>query len=92
MSLVKHDNSQAFTDAPLGPTLFSSLVKAIEMRNDHRKAYEDHSKTFDDITISDWTKMVEDWEADQNKPNPYEVPETCEYGDGNDYTMILIKL
>lgn len=62
----------------LGLSLASSLEKAIKMQKAHCQAFEDHNKTFDAIMITKWTKMVEDWEADSQMPNPFEEPETCE--------------
>ena len=47
------------------------------MQKTHDLAFEDHNKTFNDATITKWMKMVEDWEADPQKPNPYEEPEAC---------------
>lgn len=49
------------------------------MKKDHGAAFDDHNKTFDDDTIAKWTKMVEDWDTDLTKPNPYEEPQVCEY-------------
>ena len=58
----------------LGPLLASQLKKAIAMQKTHDLAFKDHNKTFNDATITKWMKMVEDWEADLQKPNQ---PEAC---------------
>lgn len=49
------------------------------MQKTHQEAFDDHCKTFDDVTIGKWSMMVEAWEADPEKPNPFEEPDTCEY-------------
>lgn len=64
---------------PLGSSLAGQLDLAIEMQKTHCEAFADHNNTFDDVTIAKWTTMVTDWEADPEKPNPYDEPETCKF-------------
>lgn len=73
----------------LGSSLATQLDRAIEMRKDHSEAFDDHNRTLDKDTQAKWTKMVEDWEVDPNKPNPYEEPETCEYIESLDQVILF---
>lgn len=41
----------------------------------HEEIFEQFSATFSAPLIKKWTTMVDNWEADNTKPNPYEEPE-----------------
>lgn len=94
MSLTHHNNLRASTYAFTGPSLASALEKALIMQKDHRKAFEDHHKTFDNATVAKWEKMIKDWEEDPQKPNPFEEPDTCkyEYYDGSCATVLMLSI
>jgi len=46
------------------------------MRKKQQVAFQSLSGTFPSATVEKWTKMVEDWEKDMTKPNPYEESNT----------------
>lgn len=49
------------------------------MRMKHQEAFLLFSSTFLPSTIAKWSKMVEEWETDRTKPNPYEEPVNREF-------------
>ncbi len=40
------------------------------------QAAADFSATFTEPTVAEWTKMVDEWNADHTKPDPYAEPES----------------
>lgn len=44
------------------------------MQTKHQDLFEKFDATFRTETTAKWEKMVKDWEADDNKPNPYAEP------------------
>jgi hypothetical protein len=44
------------------------------MRSKHRAAFVQFNTTFLETNVQQWEKMVDDWDADPTKPNPYEEP------------------
>jgi hypothetical protein len=58
----------------LGASLLMQLKKAIFMYKKHRDAFEKFSITFPLDVTAQWDKMVDDWDTDKSKPNPYEEP------------------
>jgi hypothetical protein len=46
-------------------------VKAKEMASRQRKAADDFTTTFPEETVTEWKKMVKDWQGDPKLPNPY---------------------
>lgn len=47
---------------------------AIVERKKHRDAFHEFHAALGPAMTKPWLKMVEAWEADQDKPNPFEVP------------------
>ena len=54
-----------------GSLLDANLIKAKEMASIQRKAADDFTTTFPQDTISEWKRMLREWEADPSRPNPY---------------------
>ena len=48
-----------------------NLVKAVEMAKSQRKVADDFTATFPIETVQEWKRMVEEWQADSSRPNPY---------------------
>jgi len=46
------------------------------MRKKQQAAFQSLSATFPTGTIEKWSKMVDDWERDMTKPNPFEESNT----------------
>jgi len=44
------------------------------MKAKHEDIFKQFSATFAPPVIKPWTSMVEHWESDPLKPNPYEEP------------------
>ncbi len=42
------------------------------MKKKHQDAFESFSSSISPSTVAKWSKMVEEWQADRTKPNPYE--------------------
>jgi hypothetical protein len=57
-----------------GRMLLAQLLNAVVMQKKHRAAFEKFSTTFPSDVIAKWDKMVEEWDNDKSKPNPYEEP------------------
>lgn len=43
----------------------------------HRTAFENFDATFSPGVTEEFRTMVEEWDDDKNKPNPYEEPVPC---------------
>jgi len=56
---------------PLGSLLEANITKAKEMASVQRKAADDFTATFPETTIRQWKRMVQEWEANPSRPNPY---------------------
>lgn len=54
-----------------GPTLLRRFREAWAMREKHRNIFHQFSSTFREETVQKWAKLVEDWNEDHSKPNPY---------------------
>lgn len=44
------------------------------MKKKHQEAFDLFSSTFSPSTVNKWSSMVEAWQSDRTKPNPYEEP------------------
>jgi hypothetical protein len=55
-----------------GRHLRSKLSEAVPASRKHRALLNALSATFPPQTVSEWTKMVEDWQEDVTAPNPFE--------------------
>lgn len=55
----------------IGSLLEVNLIKAKEMASIQRKAANDFTATFSLDTISQWKRMVQEWEENPSRPNPY---------------------
>ena len=62
-----------------GVSLLTQLAKAIVMEKKHREAFEKFTATFPSDVVAKWDKMVDDWDADMSKLNPYEEPVAGKY-------------
>lgn len=49
----------------------AQLRKAVSMRVKHEGLHVEFSNAFPVDVINEWTQMVEDWDTDHQKPNPY---------------------
>lgn len=59
------------TGYAIGSSLQKNLLKAAEMSSKQRQVADDFTATFPHETIKSWSRMVNEWEADPSKPNPY---------------------
>ena len=57
-----------------GRALLTQLQKAVVMHKKHSEAFEKFSTTFPPDIVAKWDKMVDEWDNDKSKPNPYEEP------------------
>jgi hypothetical protein len=55
-----------------GRHLRSKLTEAIPMTRKHCALLNALSATFPATTVAEWTQMVEDWQEDPSKPDPFE--------------------
>jgi len=46
------------------------------MRKKQQAAFQSLSATFPSATVEKWSKMVDNWEKDMTKPNPFEESNT----------------
>jgi hypothetical protein len=56
----------------LGRTLLKKMEEAVDQRLEHAIMHHDFESALDSSAVSTWTALVEAWEADRSKPNPYE--------------------
>lgn len=49
------------------------------MSGKHGAIADCFDKNFPQAVVDKWTVMVEEWDDDQKKPNPYKEPETGGY-------------
>jgi hypothetical protein len=52
--------------------LITTLKEAIKQKIEQVVMHHDFEAALDPKSVSQWKSMVEDWEADRMKPNPYE--------------------
>lgn len=62
-------------DNSAAATLHDRALTAIIERQKHREAYLEFHTALGRSVTKPWQEMVEAWEADQDQPNPFEVPE-----------------
>lgn len=56
-----------------GKTLTRKLKEALRGSAKHTEVLEELSATFEAATITEWTEMVEAWQADPlNQPDPFQ--------------------
>ncbi|KAG2145188.1 hypothetical protein DEU56DRAFT_934571 [Suillus clintonianus] len=55
-----------------GPFLLQKLKEAIPQRNQHVLDLGDFEEAIPTESLASWHQMVEEWEADRSKPNPFE--------------------
>lgn len=58
----------------IGNSLLSQLKKAIKMHVKHWELFNKFNTTFPEDVVMKWEQMLEEWNVDPNKPNPYEEP------------------
>ena len=46
-------------------------MKAVEMAEKQRRIAADFTTTFPSKTVRRWRKMVEEWQVNTSRPNPY---------------------
>jgi hypothetical protein len=46
-------------------------LKALLMKEKHTSENRKFDATFSEDLRKDWLKMIQDWECDKSKPNPY---------------------
>ncbi|KAK0493690.1 hypothetical protein EDD18DRAFT_1356144 [Armillaria luteobubalina] len=54
-----------------GDTLLRKIKDAIPKASDHEDRFECFTASLPQSDVAKWTKMVEAWEMDRNKPNPF---------------------
>ncbi|KAK0500890.1 hypothetical protein EDD18DRAFT_1348323 [Armillaria luteobubalina] len=54
-----------------GDMLLCKIKDAVPKASDHEDRFEHFSASLPQSDVVKWTKMVEDWEVDRNKPNPF---------------------
>lgn len=57
-----------------GPLFAKRFQEAFAMRDKHRDIFRQFSSTFPAATVEAWGEMVEAWNQDRSKPNPYADP------------------
>lgn len=63
---------------PKGTSFTRKLQEAIPERNKHKEVFSKLSSSLSSKVVQEWSKMLQDWEADNSKPNPYEVMASSE--------------
>ncbi|KAI0310954.1 hypothetical protein OF83DRAFT_1225801 [Amylostereum chailletii] len=58
----------------MGTLFLTNLKKAVAERDRHCVWYNEHIKSFPPLVVESWIKMIEAWEEDDTKPNPYQEP------------------
>ncbi len=58
----------------IGQLFVKRFKDAVAMRTKHQEAFQMFSSTFSPSTVAKRLKMVQEWEIDRTKPNPYEEP------------------
>ncbi|KIK77595.1 hypothetical protein PAXRUDRAFT_36771 [Paxillus rubicundulus Ve08.2h10] len=56
----------------LGHTLLKKMEEAVDQKLEQEVMHQNFKSTLDHEAISVWTMLVEAWEGDRKKPNPYE--------------------
>ncbi|KAJ7772710.1 hypothetical protein DFH07DRAFT_953170 [Mycena maculata] len=56
----------------LGDTMLGRTVDAVPMMIETREALKEFERSLDEETLVEWRTMAEAWEADIEKPNPFE--------------------
>ena len=60
------------------------------MSSKQRQVADDFTATFPRETIQAWGLMVEEWEADPSKPNPYVLTEKGGFSGWNQHTYLTV--
>ena len=68
-----------FYNVTSGEMLATKLTKALSMSLKHLELLERFSSRFSESTLEKWRNMVEDWDKDPSKLNPYDEPEVGEW-------------
>ncbi|TFY77801.1 hypothetical protein EWM64_g6209 [Hericium alpestre] len=58
----------------MGTQLLRLLKEAVTLLQKQEINFQEHKQTFSAEIIEEWDKMIQEWDADKNKPNPYEEP------------------
>ena len=59
----------------LGSSLSRNLREAMEFRDRQHTIFSELDASLDSTITRQWQTMIDTWEADPTKPNPYEEPE-----------------
>ncbi|EIN06945.1 hypothetical protein PUNSTDRAFT_33123, partial [Punctularia strigosozonata HHB-11173 SS5] len=59
----------------LGPLLLRSLTTALRLQSKHRRVFTEFTATFPEDLVGKWEAMVQEWEVDHSKPDPFIEPE-----------------
>ena len=78
-TLVSQPQPPCLPFSPLGVSLLKNLRKAHTWSKKQRAVADNASKCLPTTTVTDWTKMRQEFDQDCKKPNPYEEPETCKF-------------
>lgn len=63
----------------IGHGLLEQFEKAIKMHARHETMFVTFTNRFDPKVIEKWDSMINDWDADSSKPNPYEDLIICKH-------------
>ncbi|KAK0493739.1 hypothetical protein EDD18DRAFT_1356197 [Armillaria luteobubalina] len=59
------------TNSTIGDTLLHKIKDAVPKSSDHEDRFEHFMESLPQGNILKWINMVEAWEMDRNKPNPF---------------------
>jgi hypothetical protein len=68
--LCRHTRSDAYSW--IGNALHTQLQEAIRMKAKHNDIYKRFTAKISPDVVEKWTAMIDAWDLDQTKPNPYE--------------------
>ena len=54
--------------------LHTRLQEALEMKTKHRSLLNRFTVKLSPDTVEKWTAMIDSWDEDHTRPNPYEEP------------------
>jgi len=66
-------------DCRPGKAFLKKFREASKMKTKHEHIFKQLSATFSSTIVEEWLDMVEIWEADPSKPNPYAEPRSGKY-------------
>ena len=74
---TKHGHNLLCSLLLLGTSLLKNLQKSLTWSITQRAIADNASRRLPSETLTDWSRMRQDFDRDRTKPNPYEEPEAC---------------